>query len=101
MRRLRSKGCAAHRICRISLVRCNNAVKEARLMVLDTGHFHAALLQKDMYAGLSRRVAVYAPLGPDVLDYLNGILRFHAREERPTSWDLDSHASGDFLERML
>jgi len=38
---------------------------EFRLIILDPGHFHAALIQKSMYAGVSKRVAVYAPLGPD------------------------------------
>src|SRR5262249_39021666 len=39
---------------------------EVRLMTLDPGHFHAALVQKEMYAGVSRRAQVYAPLGPDL-----------------------------------
>ena len=38
---------------------------EFRLITLDPGHFHAALVQKEMYPGVSRRVAVYAPLGSD------------------------------------
>ncbi|PYT21588.1 MAG: oxidoreductase, partial [Acidobacteria bacterium] len=43
-------------------------VNEARLMVVDPGHFHAALVQKEMYPWLEKRVSVYAPLGPDVID---------------------------------
>ena len=74
---------------------------EARLMVLDPGHFHAALVQKEMYPWLARRVSVYAPLGPDVLDYLNRITLFNTRKENPTSWDVDLHTGPDFLERML
>jgi predicted dehydrogenase len=73
---------------------------EFRLITLDPGHFHAALIQKSMYAGVSKRVAVYAPLGPDLIEHLNRIARFNLRSENPTSWELDVHAAADFLERM-
>ena len=45
-------------------------MKDVKLVVLDPGHFHAALVQKEMYPWVSKRVSVYAPFGPDVLDYL-------------------------------
>ena len=76
-------------------------VNEARLMVLDPGHFHAALVQKEMYPWLAKRVSVYAPLGPDVIDYLNRIGRFNTRKENPTSWEIELHTGPDFFERML
>ena len=38
----------------------------ARLMVVDPGHFHASLLQREMYPSLAPRVSVYAPLGPEL-----------------------------------
>ena len=76
-------------------------VNEARLMVLDPGHFHAALVQKEMYPWLAKRVSVYAPLGPDVIDYLNRIGRFNTRKENPTSWEVELHTGPDFFERML
>jgi hypothetical protein len=43
-------------------------MNEVKLITLDPGHFHAALIQKEMYAGVSSRVHVYAPLGPDLMD---------------------------------
>jgi predicted dehydrogenase len=73
---------------------------EFRLITLDPGHFHAALIQKSMYAGVSKRVAVYAPLGPDLVEHLNRIARFNSRSENPTSWELDVHTAAGFLERM-
>jgi predicted dehydrogenase len=76
-------------------------VDEIRLMVLDPGHFHAALVQKEMYPELSRRVFVYAPLGGDVLDYLNRITAFNLRQRNPTAWEVELHAGPDFLEQML
>jgi len=76
-------------------------MNEARLIVLDPGHFHATLLQKEMYAALAKQVSVYAPLGPDVLDYMQRVTLFNSRKENPTSWQIELHAGPDFLERML
>ncbi len=71
-----------------------------RLITLDPGHFHAALIQKEMYAGVATRTAVYAPLGTDLAAHLNRVARFNERPRNPTSWEVDVHASPDFLERM-
>ena len=38
---------------------------ETRLIVVDPGHFHASLVQQEMYPGLLPPVKVHAPLGPD------------------------------------
>jgi len=43
---------------------------DVSLIVADPGHFHAALVQNEMYPDLSPQVHVYAPLGPDLADYL-------------------------------
>ena len=72
-----------------------------RLIVLDPGHFHATLLQKDMYPELASRVSVYAPLGPELLDYLNRVSLFNSRADNPTHWELDIHASGHSLDELL
>jgi predicted dehydrogenase len=69
---------------------------ELRLIVLDPGHFHASLLQKEMYAWLSPQVSVYAPVGPDLPLYLNRVIQFNRRAENPTQWELDIHAAPDF-----
>ena len=74
---------------------------QAKLIVLDPGHFHAALIQEDMYPSLARQVSVYAPLGPEVLDYLQRIERFNTRNEKPTAWEIELHTGPDFFERML
>ncbi len=73
---------------------------EFRIITLDPGHFHAALVQKEMYPGVSKRVAVYAPLGGDLAEHIHRIARFNQRRENPTAWELDVHASPDYLERM-
>ena len=71
-----------------------------RLVVVDPGHFHAALAQKEMYDNVAEAVQVYAPVGPDLVDYLTRIARFNTRAEAPTTWRLEIHASADFLDRM-
>jgi predicted dehydrogenase len=76
-------------------------MKEVRLMTLDPGHFHASLVQKEMYAGVSPRVDVYAPLGSDLLAHLKRIASFNERAVNPTRWELEVHAGPDFLERLL
>jgi predicted dehydrogenase len=70
------------------------------LVVIDPGHFHAALLQAEMYPGLSPLVRVYAPFGHDLLDYLARVERFNRRADRPTGWAFEIHAGPDFLARL-
>jgi predicted dehydrogenase len=77
------------------------AMQEVKLITLDPGHFHAALVQKRMYPGVSKRVDVYAPLGFDLTEHLNRIARFNMRAEDPTAWELEVHTGPDFFERML
>jgi predicted dehydrogenase len=70
------------------------------LIVVDPGHFHAALAQKEMYPNVAETVRVYAPVGLDLVDYLTRIARFNTRAEAPTTWRLDIRAGDDFLDRM-
>ena len=70
-------------------------------MTLDPGHFHASLVQKEMYPGVDPRVDVYAPLGTDLLEHLGRIAAFNTRAEHPTSWRLEIHTGPDYFDRML
>jgi predicted neuraminidase/predicted dehydrogenase len=74
---------------------------DIRLMTLDPGHFHAGLIQREMYPGVAERVDVFAPLGFDLFEHLKRIASFNNRSERPTSWQTEVHSSADFFERML
>lgn len=78
-----------------------NKPMQTKLMIVDPGHFHATLLQKDMYPEIDRRVSVYSRLGPELLDYLNRISLFNSRRENPTHWELDVHASSNPMREML
>ncbi len=72
-----------------------------KLIVAEPGHFHAALLQKEMYPGLNRRVSVYAQVGFDAMEYVNRIASFNARAVNPTDWDLDIHFGENPMEELV
>jgi predicted dehydrogenase len=78
-----------------------SGAEPVRLMTLDPGHFHAALIQKEMYPGVDPTVHVFAPVGADLLLHLGRVTAFNQRAERPTGWRLEVHAGPDYLERML
>ncbi|SDL29899.1 putative oxidoreductase C-terminal domain-containing protein [Siphonobacter aquaeclarae] len=75
--------------------------KSLRLIVLEPGHFHAALVQKFRHDELDSVVHVYATEGPEVKDYLAKIEKFNARAENPTHWEEKVYTGPDFLEKML
>jgi len=72
-----------------------------RLIVLDPGHFHAALLQKSMHRQIDPTVSVYAPDGDDVRAYLKRVDAYNTRPEDPTTWKMVTHTSADYFPRML
>lgn len=76
-------------------------VKQSRLIVLDPGHFHASLLQKNSLAALSDTVVVYAPEGAEVEQYVAAIENYNNREENPTKWVLEVSLGDGFVERMV
>ena len=74
---------------------------KVKLMNLDPGHFHAALVQKTMYESVDPEVHIYAPEGPEVKSYLNLIEAYNSRETDPTSWTEKVYTGDDFLEKMI
>jgi predicted dehydrogenase len=84
-----------------SVVEAGDPEPTVRLITLDPGHFHAALIQRTTYPGVSDTVHVYAPLGPDLAAHLLRVAQFNERKDDPTRWRLEVHAGPDFLERML
>lgn len=79
----------------------DNTPDQVRLMTLDPGHFHAALVQKTMYKGVDSTIYVFAPKGPEVNDFLNKIESYNTRSENPTHWKVDSYFGPDYLEKMI
>ncbi|RGS95346.1 oxidoreductase, partial [Parabacteroides merdae] len=74
---------------------------EVKLVTLDPGHFHAALVQKNSYKQVADEVYVYAPEGDDVQEHLNKINGYNTRTDSPTKWKEVVYLGSDFLEKML
>lgn len=75
---------------------------ERRFLVLDPGHFHAALVFKPAaYEGISPKVGVYAPVGEDAVGFLNLAVPSNTRAEDPARWEYDLHLGPDFMEALL
>jgi len=72
-----------------------------QLMTLDPGHFHAALVQKEMLKDVDPTVYVFAPKGPDVEDYLSRVEAFNKRATDPTTWIEEVYTGPDFFEKMI
>ncbi|MCK8492430.1 Gfo/Idh/MocA family oxidoreductase [Spirosoma sp. RP8] len=72
-----------------------------RLITLDPGHFHAALVQKTMYDGVDSVVHVYAPDGPDVQLHLDKIQGYNTRADEPTHWKEEVYKGSDFFDKMI
>lgn len=74
---------------------------EIRLITLDPGHFHSALIQKSMYPEIDSVVHVYAPYGDEVKAHLNLVSSYNKRKEGPTRWNQKVYTGDDYLERMF
>lgn len=74
---------------------------EVKLITLDPGHFHAALVQKSAYKQVAKDIHVYAPDGAELESHLALIEGFNSRSEQPTSWNEVVYRGSDFLEKMV
>jgi predicted dehydrogenase len=74
---------------------------QVKLITVDPGHFHAALVQKRMYEQISPEVHVYAPDGPDYQQHIARIESYNKREVNPTAWNEIVYTGLDFFQKML
>ncbi len=74
---------------------------EVKLMTLDPGHFHAALVQKTMYEMVDSTVHIYAPEGPELKAHLKLVESYNNRQADPTSWETKIYTGPDYLEKMI
>ncbi|MBS1606520.1 MAG: oxidoreductase [Bacteroidetes bacterium] len=74
---------------------------QIRLVTLDPGHFHAALVQKSGYSGIDTTVHVYAPEGQELRAHLALIDKYNSRGDEPTHWKELVYTGPDFLSRMF
>jgi predicted dehydrogenase len=75
---------------------------EHRFVVLDPGHFHAALVFKTPgYEGVSKQVGIYAPVGEDFTDHMSRVVPFNTRQSNPASWQYKINLGSDFQDAMI
>ena len=79
----------------------SGAPGEVKLITLDPGHFHAALVQKNSYPQVADEVYVYAPAGDDVKEHLAKVETYNNRQDSPTRWEEVVYTGADFLEKMI
>lgn len=77
------------------------ANEKIKLITLDPGHFHAALVQKSMYENVDSVVHVFAPAGEDVQEYLKKIETYNIRPDNPTHWREEVYTGADYFQKML
>jgi predicted dehydrogenase len=88
-------------IATISSCKEQSTNQTVRLITIDPGHFHAALVQKTMHPQIDPLVHIYAPEGTDLNLHLSRIENFNTRAEDPTSWISNVYKGTDFFEQML
>ena len=82
-----------------SLPKTSNA--KLRLITLDPGHYHAALVQKSMFPQIDSTVHVYAPDGPEVKAHLKIVGSYNNRTQQPTAWKEKVYTGDDYLQQMM
>ena len=70
------------------------------LVVLNPGHFHAALTLRKSHPRLADDVYVYTEDGPDVEKFLRIVQAFNDRAADPTHWKLHVYRGPDYLDRL-
>jgi len=75
--------------------------EKVRIITLDPGHFHAALLQKSMYDEIDSVVHVYAPGGSELDNHMKLVESYNSRAENPTTWKSKIYRGDDYLEKMF
>ena len=71
------------------------------LIVLNPGHFHAALTLRRAHTRLNDDVYVYADAGPDLDAFVDLVESFNQRPQDPTHWTLHVYRGMDHLDRLL
>ena len=72
-----------------------------KLITLDPGHFHAALVQKSMYPQVDPMVHVYAKKSIDLDQHLGRIKGYNTATTAPTSWKEVVYEGDDFFTKMI
>ncbi|KAA6336862.1 hypothetical protein EZS27_015018 [termite gut metagenome] len=87
--------------CTMNTGKTTASIDEVKLITLDPGHFHAALVQKTSYPQVSKDVYVYAPEGDELQEHLKIINGYNTRAENSTQWNEIIYTGEDYIEKML
>ena len=71
------------------------------IVILNPGHFHAALTLRERHALIDDDVHVFADDGPDVDHFLRLAQSFNERAVNPTRWTLHVYRGADYLQKMI
>src|SRR5258708_873987 len=71
------------------------------IVILNPGHFHAALALRERHPLIDDDVHVFTEDGPDVDHFLRLVQAFNDRPVEPTRWTLYVYRGADYLERLL
>jgi predicted dehydrogenase len=71
------------------------------LLILNPGHFHAALVLRERHPSLSDEIYVYSEPGPDLDRFLEIAESFNNRPVNPTRWQINVQRGNDSIERLL
>lgn len=89
----------------LMITSCSHDKKESeaniRLITLDPGHFHAALIQKSMYSEIDTNVYVFAPAGEELEEHLKRIELYNMHPDNPTHWNEIVYQGAGYFETML
>jgi predicted dehydrogenase len=71
------------------------------IVILNPGHFHAALMLRERHPLIDDDVHVFAEDGPDVDNFVRLIHAFNDRIVDPTRWTLYVYRGADYLEKLI
>jgi predicted dehydrogenase len=75
--------------------------KRHTLVILNPGHFHAALTLRERHPLIDDDIHVFAEDGPDVDNFVRLVHSFNDRPVNPTRWTLYVYRGPDYLEKLL
>ena len=71
------------------------------LLILNPGHFHAALVLREGHSSLSDEIYVYSEAGPELDHFLEIVESFNNREVNPTCWQINVYRGQNSLEKLI
>jgi predicted dehydrogenase len=71
------------------------------LLILNPGHFHAALVLRERHPSLSDDIYVYSEPGPDLDRFVEIAESYNNRKVKPTRWQINVYRGKDCLDKLI